>query len=158
MTHVSSSWPFSQYGMDIISPLSADKWQTKFAVIAIDYFIKWAKVNTLTTITTLKIQSYMWQNIIYYFSMLNVLIMEMNLIKISVETSANVMKLRTTIAHLFILKPMVWSKSLTEPLLSALKKGSTMQRGIGLKSSHRLSRPTWLPSEVQPAKLLFFDL
>ena len=58
MTHVSSPWHFSQWGIDIVGPFPKGKGQTKFVVVAIDYFTKWAEAEALATISTLKIQSF----------------------------------------------------------------------------------------------------
>ena len=74
MTHASSPWPFSQWGIDIVGPFPKGKGQTKFAVVAIDYFTKWAEAEALTTITTLKIQGFVWKNIICRFGLPKVLI------------------------------------------------------------------------------------
>ena len=43
MTPISSPWPFSQWGIDIVGPFPKCKGQTKFAVVAIDYFTKWVE-------------------------------------------------------------------------------------------------------------------
>ena len=34
-------------GVDIIGPMPTGKGQTKFAVVAVDYFTKWAKAEPL---------------------------------------------------------------------------------------------------------------
>lgn len=54
MTPVSSSWPFFQREMDIIGPFPLGRGQTKFAMVAIDYFTKWDEAEALTTIITIK--------------------------------------------------------------------------------------------------------
>ena len=41
LTLVTSPWPFAQWGIDIIGPMPIGKGQTKFAVVAVDYFTKW---------------------------------------------------------------------------------------------------------------------
>lgn len=35
-------WPFSQWGIDLIQPMPVERGQVKYAVVVIDYFIKWA--------------------------------------------------------------------------------------------------------------------
>ena len=40
MATISSPWPFSQWGIDIVGPLPQGKRQMKFLLIAIDYFTK----------------------------------------------------------------------------------------------------------------------
>ena len=40
----------------------------KFLLVAIDYFTEWVEVEVLSTITRAKIQSFVWKDIIYRFS------------------------------------------------------------------------------------------
>ena len=41
LTTISASWPFTQWGIDIVDPLPQGKGQVKFLLVAIDYFTKW---------------------------------------------------------------------------------------------------------------------
>ena len=67
LTTITSPWPFAQWAIDIIGPLPLGKGQVKFLLVAIDYFTKWIKAEALATITTAKIRSFMWKNIIFKF-------------------------------------------------------------------------------------------
>ena len=58
LTTITSPWPFSQWGIDIVSPLSIGKGQVKFLLVAINYFTKWVKAEALATITEAKIRSF----------------------------------------------------------------------------------------------------
>ena len=40
LTTISSSWPFAQWGIDIVDPLPQGKGQVKFLLVSIDYFTK----------------------------------------------------------------------------------------------------------------------
>ena len=64
---ITSPWPFSQWGIDIVGPLPIGKGQVKFLLVAIDYFTKWVEAKALATITKAKIQSFVWKNIICRF-------------------------------------------------------------------------------------------
>ena len=64
---ITSPWPFSQWGIDIINPLPQGKGQVKFLLVTIDYFTKWVEAEALSTITEAKIQSFVWKNIICRF-------------------------------------------------------------------------------------------
>ena len=64
---ITSPWPFSQWGIDIVGPLPQGKGQVKFLLVAIDYFTKWVEVEALATITEARIQSFVSKNIIYRF-------------------------------------------------------------------------------------------
>ena len=57
LTSISSPWPFSTWGIDIVGPLSLGKGQVKFLLVAIDYFIKWVEAKPLVVITEDKIQT-----------------------------------------------------------------------------------------------------
>ncbi|XP_022158219.1 protein NYNRIN-like [Momordica charantia] len=67
LTPISASWPFRQWGVDIIGPFPLGKGQTKFAVVAVDYFTKWAEVEALSHITESRVTSFVWTNIICRF-------------------------------------------------------------------------------------------
>ena len=58
MTSISSLWPFSTWGIDIVGPLSQGKKQVKFLLITIDYFTKWVEAEPLAVITESKIQNF----------------------------------------------------------------------------------------------------
>lgn len=55
MTPISSPWPFSQWGIDLVGPFPESKGQTKYVVVAIDYFIKWDEAEALARITSFQI-------------------------------------------------------------------------------------------------------
>ena len=46
-----ASWPFAQWGLDILGPFSLGTRQMKFLVVRIDYFTKWVEAKPLTKIT-----------------------------------------------------------------------------------------------------------
>ena len=64
---IASLWPFSQWGIDIVSPLPQGKRQVKFLLIAIEYFTKWVDAEALSTITEARIQNFVWKNMVCRF-------------------------------------------------------------------------------------------
>jgi ribonuclease HI len=64
LTAISSPWPFSQWGVDIVGPLPQGKGGVRFAVFAVDYFTKWTEVEPLANITTMAIQRFLWKNVV----------------------------------------------------------------------------------------------
>ena len=50
LNNLVSPWPFAQWGIDLIGPLPMGKGQVKYAVVAADYFTKWAEAEPLATI------------------------------------------------------------------------------------------------------------
>ena len=67
LKNITSPWPFSIWGIDIMGPLPCGKKQLKFLVVAIDYFTKWEEVETLAVITKAKIQHFVWKNLVCRF-------------------------------------------------------------------------------------------
>ncbi|GFZ01910.1 hypothetical protein Acr_15g0005190 [Actinidia rufa] len=74
LTPIQSPWPFAQWGIDIVGPLPLGKGQTKFAVVAVDYFTKWAEAEAVATITEQKMKNFLWKNIICRFGIPRVII------------------------------------------------------------------------------------
>ena len=64
MSNITSPWPFSTWGIDIILLLPPSKKQVKFLVVAIDYFTKWVEAKPLAVITEAKIQHFVWKNLV----------------------------------------------------------------------------------------------
>ena len=67
LTSITSPWPFSQWGVDLIGPLPPARSQLRFAIVAVDYFTKWAEAEPLATITEAKTTNFIWKNIICRF-------------------------------------------------------------------------------------------
>ena len=74
MTPISSPWPFTQWGFDIIGPFSLGKKQLRFLIVAINYFTKWVEAEAVTMITEAKVTSIVWKNIICRFGVPRVII------------------------------------------------------------------------------------
>jgi hypothetical protein len=64
LSSVSSPWPFSQWGVDIVGPLPRGKGGVRFAVVAVDYFTKWVEVEPLVNITAKSIERFLWKNVV----------------------------------------------------------------------------------------------
>ena len=62
-----SPWPFAMCGLDIIGTLPIAKGGAKYAIVAVDYFMKWVEAKPLTTITARKVISIVVRNIICQF-------------------------------------------------------------------------------------------
>ena len=64
ITQMVSPWPFAMWGIDIIGALPLAKGGAKYAIVAVDYFTKWAEAEALATITTKKVINFVVRNII----------------------------------------------------------------------------------------------
>ena len=51
LTSMMASWPFAQWGLDILGRFQLGTRQMKFLVVSIDYFIKWVEAKPLANIT-----------------------------------------------------------------------------------------------------------
>ncbi|GJY18435.1 reverse transcriptase domain-containing protein [Tanacetum coccineum] len=51
MISIMAPWPFYQWGMDILGPLTPARGGAKFVIVAIDYFTKWIEAKPLVKIT-----------------------------------------------------------------------------------------------------------
>ena len=59
---------FVVWGIDLIGPLPTVRPAFKYDVGAIDYFTKWAKAKLLATISSKKVQDFVWEAIICRYS------------------------------------------------------------------------------------------
>ena len=66
----------TQWGLDIMSPFLIAIRQLKFPVVGIDYFSKWVEVEALTTIMEKNVRSFVWRNIIYWYEIPRVLVLD----------------------------------------------------------------------------------
>jgi len=62
-----SPWPFAKWGMEILGPFPLGRGQTKFLIVAVDYFTKWIEAKAFTKITTQQVQTFVWKNIFCRF-------------------------------------------------------------------------------------------
>ena len=61
---MTSPWNFAVWGIDLIGRLPTVRHVFKYAVVTVDYFTKWAKAKPLTTISSKKVQDFVWETII----------------------------------------------------------------------------------------------
>ena len=62
-----SSWPFAQWGIDIVGPLPTAPAQKKLFLVATDYFSKWIEVDAFTSIKNRDVTRFIWKNIVCRF-------------------------------------------------------------------------------------------
>ncbi|XP_022853497.1 uncharacterized protein LOC111374967 [Olea europaea var. sylvestris] len=67
LTAVSSPWPFSKWGVDLIGPLPKGRGCASFAIVAIDCFTKWVEAESLAKIIEANTSKFLWKNIICRF-------------------------------------------------------------------------------------------
>ncbi|XP_022150033.1 uncharacterized protein LOC111018305 [Momordica charantia] len=67
-------WP--TWGVDLIGPFLLDKGQTKYVVVAVDYFTNWAEAEALSTITEARFTTFIWTSVVYRFGIPNAIVTE----------------------------------------------------------------------------------
>ncbi|KAM1257940.1 hypothetical protein ACFX2J_037437 [Malus domestica] len=68
-------WPtLHQDAIKISRSCDKCKGKVRYAIVAVDYFIKWAEVEPLATITEVKIEDFVWKNILCRFGIPNVIV------------------------------------------------------------------------------------
>ncbi|XP_074326869.1 uncharacterized protein LOC141664814 [Apium graveolens] len=67
LTSMVSPWPFVMWGIDLIGELPKAKGDVKYAVVAVDYFIKCVEAMPLATITAKKIRDFVFNSIVCRF-------------------------------------------------------------------------------------------
>ncbi|XP_074356378.1 uncharacterized protein LOC141696089 [Apium graveolens] len=67
ITSLTSPWPFAMWGIDLVGELPKAKGGVKYAVVAVDYFTKWAEAMPLATITAKKIRDFVFNSIVCRF-------------------------------------------------------------------------------------------
>ncbi|GJR58369.1 reverse transcriptase domain-containing protein [Tanacetum coccineum] len=76
MTSIMAPWPFYQWGMDILGPLTPARGGAKFVVVAIDYFTKWVEGKPKVKITGKEIIRFVMDNIICRYGLPRIIVMD----------------------------------------------------------------------------------
>uniref|UniRef100_A0A2N9ENC7 Uncharacterized protein n=1 Tax=Fagus sylvatica TaxID=28930 RepID=A0A2N9ENC7_FAGSY len=64
---LSSPWPFTQWGLDIVGPFPQAPGNKKFLITATDYFTKWIEAEPLSNIRDVDTKRFFWKNVITRF-------------------------------------------------------------------------------------------
>ena len=67
LVSISSSWPFSQWGIDIVGPLPTALAQKKLLLVATNYFSKWIEADAFSSIKDRDVTRFIWKNIVCRF-------------------------------------------------------------------------------------------
>jgi len=74
---LSSPWPFSMWGMDILGPLPKAPWIVKFLLVVIDYFTKWIEVRPLQEIlANEEVEKFTWKYIICRYALPYIIVID----------------------------------------------------------------------------------
>ena len=67
LTTITSPWPFTQWGIDIVGQLPTSPTHKKLLLVATDYFNKWIEAEAFTSIKDKDVIQFVWKNIVYRF-------------------------------------------------------------------------------------------
>ena len=67
---LSSPWPFTQQGLDIVGPFPKAVGNKRYLLVGTDYFTKWVKAEPLENIKDVDAKKFIWKNIITQFGSL----------------------------------------------------------------------------------------
>ncbi|GKV52999.1 hypothetical protein SLEP1_g59549, partial [Rubroshorea leprosula] len=67
LSSLTSPWPFTQWGVDLLGPFVKGKGSCTFLVVAVDYFTKWIEAKPLSTTTERKIEEFLFNSILCRF-------------------------------------------------------------------------------------------
>ena len=68
LTAMTSLWPFAVWGIDLIGQMPMGRGRAQYAVVTVDYFMKWMEAEALATITVRKICDFLYRSVICRYS------------------------------------------------------------------------------------------
>ena len=71
---VSSPWPFTQWGLDIVGPFPKAAGNKTYLLVGTDYFTKWVETEPLANIRDVDTKKFIWKNIVTRFGVPHTLI------------------------------------------------------------------------------------
>ena len=72
----SSSWPFVQWGLDIVGPFPKAAGNKKYLLVGTDYFTKWVEAEPLANFRVWMQKKFIWKNIVTRFKVPRILILD----------------------------------------------------------------------------------
>ena len=73
---MTSSWPFTIRGIDLIDRLLKGRGSVQYAVVAVDYLTKWVEAEALASITSAKIKEFVYKNIVCRYEVLHTIVLD----------------------------------------------------------------------------------
>ena len=67
LNSLSSPWPFTQWGLDIVGPFPKAAGNKRYLLVDTDYFTKWIEAEPLANIRDMDAKRYVWKNIVTRF-------------------------------------------------------------------------------------------
>jgi hypothetical protein len=64
---IQPTWSLQRWGLDLLGPLPPAQGNLRYVVVVVEYFSKWIEAKPLATITSVTVQKFFLQNIVYRF-------------------------------------------------------------------------------------------
>ncbi|GKV48647.1 hypothetical protein SLEP1_g55446 [Rubroshorea leprosula] len=71
LTTLVASWPFAQWGIDLLGPFVKGTGGVTHLVMAVDYFTKWVEARPLSSLTSRKIEDFVFSSVICRYGIPN---------------------------------------------------------------------------------------
>ncbi|GKV15174.1 hypothetical protein SLEP1_g25976 [Rubroshorea leprosula] len=74
LTNMVAPWPFAQWGIDLLCPFVKSVGGVTHLVIVVNYFTKWVEARPLSSLTSKKIEDFVFSSVIYRYGIPNQII------------------------------------------------------------------------------------
>ncbi|GKV49566.1 hypothetical protein SLEP1_g56308 [Rubroshorea leprosula] len=71
LTNMVAPWPFAQWGLDLLGPFVKGVGGVTHLVVGVDYFTKWVKARPLSSLTSKKVEDFVFSSIICRYGIPN---------------------------------------------------------------------------------------
>ncbi|GLU06784.1 hypothetical protein SLE2022_237810 [Rubroshorea leprosula] len=71
LTNLIAPWPFAQWGLDLLGPFVKGVGGVTHLVVGVDYFTKWVEARPLSSLTSKKVEDFVFSSIIYRYGIPN---------------------------------------------------------------------------------------
>ncbi|GKV13228.1 hypothetical protein SLEP1_g24272 [Rubroshorea leprosula] len=71
LTSLVAPWPFAQWGVDLLGPFMKGVGGVTHLIVGVDYFTKWVEARPLSSITSKRVEDFLFSSIIYRYGISN---------------------------------------------------------------------------------------
>ncbi|GKV45379.1 hypothetical protein SLEP1_g52470 [Rubroshorea leprosula] len=71
LTNLVAPWPFAQWGLDLLGPFVKGVGGVTHLIVGMDYFTKWVEARPLSSLTSKKVEDFVFSSIIYRYGIPN---------------------------------------------------------------------------------------
>ncbi|GKV15561.1 hypothetical protein SLEP1_g26343 [Rubroshorea leprosula] len=71
LTNLGAPWPFAQWGLDLLGPFVKGVGGVTHLIVGVDYFTKWVKARPLSSLTSKKVEDFVFSSIICKYGIPN---------------------------------------------------------------------------------------